>query len=77
MSKKKKRKHVTFTEIDSMKAEIERLTRSSNKRLKHQNTERMEKEIVKLRKENEKLLRAKNMWVSLERDLEDCFSKIS
>ena len=27
MSKKKKRKHVTYTEIDSMKAEIERLTR--------------------------------------------------
>lgn len=71
MSKKKKRKHVTFTEIDSMKGEIERLTRE-NKRLKHQNTERMEKEIVKLRKENEKLLHQKNMWMSLERDLQDC-----
>ena len=54
-----------------MKAEIERLTKE-NKRLRHQNTERMEKEIVKLRKENEKLLRQKNMWVSLERDLHDC-----
>lgn len=63
LSKKKKRRHVTYSEVDAMQAEIETLRRE-NKRLKRQRTVNFEQELMRLRQENELLL--------CQIDVDDC-----
>ena len=63
LSKKKKRRHVNFSEVDAMQAEIEALRRE-NKRLKRQRTVNFEQELIRLRQENERLL--------CQIDVDDC-----
>lgn len=63
LSKKKKRPHVNYSEVDAMRKEIEGLKRE-NQRLKRQKTMCLEQELMRLRYENECLL--------CEIDVDDC-----